>query len=326
MQKATEQRRLETAAQMRRFDEEKAELEAALAEAVRLRNEAEHQLGEAQNRNRTEQQQFVQQTANLERLTQEVAHRRTEVEASLQKADEEDRKLLETQQATEQMRLETAAQLRQFEEEKAELQASVETRQAEVARLREMERELTEAENGTRAELRRLDEEKAELEAAVQAQRTGAEELRRESEAQIQRFGQEKVKLEAAIETRQAEVARLCQVERELNEVESGTRAEHEQLLRQTADLERLTEEVAQRRAEVEASLHKANEENGRLLEMQQAAEQSRQEILWLEPEICQRTTIDQSVLELEHLHAEAEEHKEKPIKKRKSVAVSRAS
>jgi hypothetical protein len=267
------------------------------------------------------------------------------------------------------MRLETAAQLRRFEEEKAELQAAVETRQAEVGRLRETERELTEAENGTRAEIRRLDEEKAKLEAAAEARRTGAEQLRLETEAQARRFDEEKTELESAIETRQAEVTRLCEVERELSEAENGTRTElrrldevkaeleeaveacqaeverlrtdaerrlnevqkrnrgeHEQLLRRTADLERLTQEVAQRRAEVEASLHKANEENGRLLEMQQAAEQSRQEILWLEPEICERTTIDQSVLELEHLHTQAEEHKEKPIKKRKSVAVSRAS
>src|SRR4030095_13039668 len=116
--------------------------------------------------------------------------------------------------------------------------------------------------------------------------------------------------LAAAVEARQAKGERLRpDAERRLNEAQNRNRSEHEQLLRQTADLERLTAEVAQRRAEVEASLHKANEENGRLLEMQQAAEQSRQEVLWLEPEIYQQTDIDQSGLELELLRDEAQEH-----------------
>jgi len=162
----------------------------------------------------------------------------------------------------------------------------------------------------------------------VARQRAGVEQVRLENEAQIRRLQEERAELEAALEAaRQAEAERLRrEAECQISEAENRSRAEQEQFLLPMADLERVTEEVAHRRAEVEASLHKANEENGRLLEMQQAAEQSRQEILWLEPEICQRTTIDQSVLELEHLHTEAEEHKEKPIKKRKSVAVSRAS
>jgi hypothetical protein len=42
---------------------------------------------------------------------------------------------------------------------------------------------------------------------------------------------------------------------------------------------------------------------------MQEAAEQSRPEVLWLAPEICERTDTDQSVLDLEHLRGEAEEH-----------------
>ena len=80
-----EQLRVQAEAQIRRLDEEKAELQSALEtrqrEAVRFRMEAEQQLNEAQNRSRAEQEQFVQQTANLERLTQEVAHRRECAEA-----------------------------------------------------------------------------------------------------------------------------------------------------------------------------------------------------------------------------------------------------
>jgi chromosome segregation ATPase len=242
--------------------------------------------------------------------------------------------------------------MRRFDEEKAELQTAVETRQAEVTSLRKTERELKEAEKGTRAELQRLDKEKAELEAGIEARRTAVEKLRIETDALTRRLDEEKAQLEAAIETRQVEVARLCEVERELGEVENGTRtelqrldeekaqleaavgarhveverlrmdaerrlneaqnrnrAEHEQLRRQTGELERLTGEVAKRRAEVEASLHKANEENGRLLEMQQAEERSRQEVLWLEPEICERSDVDQPVLEVEDLYDEAKEH-----------------
>jgi hypothetical protein len=54
-----------------------------------------------------------------------------------------------------------------------------------------------------------------------------------------------------------------------------------------------VTEEVAHRPGEVEASIRKALEEI-RLLEMQHATEQSSEpvsvESLWLEPEICERT------------------------------------
>ncbi len=73
-------------------------------------------------------------------------------------------------------------------------------------------------------------------------------------------------------------------------------------MLLETADLERLTEDVAHRRAEVEASLHRALEEDLRVLEIQRATDDSLRSAsaqnLWLEPEICQRTDIDQSLLE----------------------------
>jgi hypothetical protein len=174
--------------------------------------------------------------ANLERVTEEVAHRRAEVEASLHKANEEDAGLLEMQRATQQMRLETAARIQRFDEEKAELKAAVEARQAEAERFR-------------------------------------------------------------------------IEAERQLSEAENRSRAEQEQFLLERADLERLTEEVAHRRAEVEASLHKALEEDLRVLELQKATDRSRRpasaEILWLEPEICQRTDIDQRLLEETHLHAQ---------------------
>jgi hypothetical protein len=93
-----------------------------------------------------------------------------------------------------------------------------------------------------------------------------------------------------------------------------------------------VTEDVAHRRAEVEALLHKTNEEDRRLLEMQaliQAKEQSRRrtsaELLWLEPEMCQRTDIAQLAdlpeEEVEKLRSLEWEQEELP-EERKSVAV----
>src|SRR6185295_9870623 len=128
---------------------------------------------------------------------------------------------------------------------------------------------------------------------------------RLETAAQIQRFEKEKAELKAAEEARQAEAARLSEVKRELSEAEKRSRAEQEQFLLEKANLERLTKEVAQRRVEVEASLHKALEEDLRLLEMQKATDHSRRpasaESLWLEPEICERTDM----AELAHERAE---------------------
>ena len=336
-----EQVRIETEAQIRRFDEEKAELEPALearrAEAERFRIEAERQLSEAESRSRAEQEQLFLQTADLERVTEEVAHRRAEVEASLHKANEEDGRLLEMQQATQQMRLEAEAQMRRFGEEKAELAAAVKARQAEGERLRiEWERQLGEAENRTRAEqeqlllqtadLERVTEEVAHRRAEVEASLHQANEedqrllemhqatqqMRLETAALMRQFDEEKAELEAAVEARQAEAERLrIEAKRQLGEAENRSRAEQEQFLLERADLERLTEEVAHRRAEVEASLHKVLEEDLRLLEIQRATDQIRRpasaEILWLEPEICQRTDIDQSLLEETRLRAERE-------------------
>jgi hypothetical protein len=81
------------------------------------------------------------------------------------------------------------------------------------------------------------------------------------------------------------------------------------------AHVERVTEEVAHRRAEVEASVQKADEEGRRLLEMQartQATEQSCQqalaELLWLETEICQRTDTAQRLLEETRLRAQEQQ------------------
>jgi fused signal recognition particle receptor len=231
------------------------------------------------------------------------------------------------------VRLENEAQIRRLKEDRAELEVALEAaRQAEAERLRmEAEREISEAENRPHTELRRLDEEKAQLEAVIEArqaeverlrmeaesqmevvaqQRAGVEQVRLETEAEIRRLEEERAEREAAVEARQAEAVRLrMEAKRELSEAENRSRAEHEQFLLPTADLERVTEEAAHRRVEVEASLNKALEEDRRLLEMQQATEQSRQpssaELLWLEPDICQRTDIDQRLLEETRLRAQ---------------------
>ena len=138
------------------------------------------------------------------------------------------------------------------------------------------------------ASLRKANEEDERLLKKLQA----TEQVRLDIEAQAKRFDEERAEIEGALKARQAEAERqLIEAGSQLIEAEKS-RAEQEQFLLQTADLESGTEEVARRRSEVEAALHKANEEDLRLLEIPQATEQSRQpaseEILWLEPEICE--------------------------------------
>jgi hypothetical protein len=195
----------------------------------------------------------------------------------------------------EQVRLQTEAQIRRLEEERAELEAAVEARQAGAERLRiEAERQME----------------------VVPRQRVEVEQEHLETEAQIRRFEEERAELEVAVEARQAEAERVrLEAERQISEAGNGSRAEQEQFLLPRADLERITEEAAHDRAEVEASRHKALEEDRRLLEMQQGPEQSRQpssaELLWLEPEICQQTDIDQLLLEETHLHAQGQQFRD---------------
>jgi hypothetical protein len=149
-----------------------------------------------------------------------------------------------------------------------------------------------------------MEEEKAEQEAAEEARKMEADRLRME---------EERAELEAAEEARKLEADRLrMEEDRQISEAEIRSRAELEQFLLPRADLEHVTEEVAHARVEVEASLHKALEEDRRHLEMQQAMEQSSQpssaELLWLEPEICQPTDIDQRLLEETHLQQDQQQ------------------
>ncbi|MFZ0063745.1 MAG: hypothetical protein WAL47_17065, partial [Pyrinomonadaceae bacterium] len=351
---AAEEVRLQTQAQILRLDEEKAELATAAAarqaEAKRQLSEAQRQLSEADNINGAEREQLLLQTANLERLTAEVAHRRAEVEALLHKANEEDERLLETRQATEQRRLEAAAQIRRFDEEKAGLKTAVEARQEELEHVRiEAKRQLSEAENRIRAgqeelllqtaDLERVTQEvtsrRAEIEASLRKAKEederllkklqATEQLRLDTEAQARRFDEERAEIEDALKARQAEAERqLIEAGSQLIEAEKSS-AEQVQFLRLT----HVTEDVAHRSAEADAPLvDKANEELRLLLE----ATERGSEPLWLESEICQRTDLDQpkatavlvdlpseEVEKLRSLDLEQEELDEK----RKSVGAS---
>ncbi len=297
---AAEELRLESETQIRRFDEETAELEAAL-EARRAA------LGEVRLETQDQTRRFDEETAELKAAVEArragVEEVRLETQDQIRRFDEETAELKAAKKArrtaAEELRVETEAQIRRFDEEKAELEATVEARrvgmeevrletESQIHRLDEEKAELAAAIEArraalgevrleTRAQIRRFDEEKAELEAAVQARRAGMEEVRLETESQIRRLDEEKAELAAAVEARQVEAERLrIETERQLSEAKSRSRAEQEQFFLETADLERVTEEVAHRRAEVEASLHQANEEDLRLLEMQQATVQMR--------------------------------------------------
>jgi hypothetical protein len=343
---AVDEVRLQTQAQIQRLDEERAELAAA---AAARQSEAERQLSEADSKSRAEQGQLLLQTANLEQLTAEVAQRRAEVEASLHKANEEDERMLEMQQATEERRLEAAAQIRRFDEEKAGLKTAVEARQVELENVRiEAKRQLSEAENRIRAgqeelllqtaDLERVTQEvtrrRAEIEVSLRKAREederllkklqATEQLRLETEAQARRFDEERAEIEDALKARQAEAERqLIEAGTQLVAAEKSS-AEQAQFLSRT----HVTEDVAYRSAEADAPLDKANEELRLLLE----ATERGSEVLWLEPEICHRTDLDkpkatavlvdlpsEEVEKLRSLNLEQEELDEK----RKSVGAS---
>ena len=226
--------RLQTQAQIRRFDEEKAELKAAVeargagVEEVRLETEAQ-----------------------MRRFEEEKAELEATVDTRRAAADE--------------VRVQTEAQMRRFDEETAELEATADTRRAAVtkcvSRLRPRYSGLTKRKQNwmrlkldelhwekcvaTRAQIRRFDEEKAELEAAVEARGAAADEVRLQTQARILRLDEEKAELATAAAARQAEAERqLSEAQRQLNEADKINGAERELLLLQTANLERLTAEA----------------------------------------------------------------------------------
>ena len=173
---------LEAETQIRRFGEEKAELEAALkarraaAEELRLESEAEI---------RRFDEEKAELDATVEGRRAAAGEVRLQTQAQIRRFDEETAELKAAVEARRagvgEVRLQTEAQIRRFDEETAELKAAVEARRAGVGEVRLQ----------TEAQIRRFDEETAELKAAVETRRAGVGEVRLETQAQMRRFEEE---------------------------------------------------------------------------------------------------------------------------------------
>jgi HEAT repeat protein len=299
------------------------ELERLLVEAVAARKEADQEVLV-----RAEQESAFRAETAARRREDEENRKRAEEKAARRRS-EDDRKMaaeqlgrlqaeLEAQRLAEEeerLRVE-AGSLRQTANEMARQRAEFEASEfhlATEARRLEAEKSLRRAEERYNAELKRLrSEEEALHRATAEAttQRIEIEVQRREAETQAWRLEGEKKQLAEAIAVREAE-AQL------LREAEAQARGEQEELHQQVEALLRLSEEVATRRAEMEAQKLNAVAEVEQLKEAQermQAAEKIRREAeverLQLEAEVSQQVEKEQRLLADIRRRAESEQHR----------------
>ncbi|MEP6911212.1 MAG: HEAT repeat domain-containing protein [bacterium] len=252
---------------------------ARRAEARRSREEAEKRHNQHLTRLRSEEQAF--RTA-----TEEAVSRRSEVEAAHKNAKAEIQQL-----ATERVQLAAAEAARQTEATRSRLEAKT-RHEAEVTRLR-----------GEEEALRALAEQVARRRAEIR-------DAHQEAEADIERLTKERAQLANAEADRRAERERIRQAQ-------ERNRSDHEQLRLELEGLRLVAQEVASRRAEVEAAREKADEEAERLLEAQarmraheEASARAESERLQLEAESQQRVKTQERLLEEGRRRVQEEEQR----------------
>lgn len=272
--------KLRTAAVDRRAQEEELRLRAA-QEADRLSNRENEALA-------AEQEARSQAEAEAHRLAEEEGRLRLEA-ASLRLAAEE---LARERMAMETARREAAEAALHAEATRARQEAKS-LHEAEVALLRSEEESLSTA-------TRQAAQRRAEVEAA-----------RQQAESEIERLKEERAQLAAA------ETARRTEAERVRRGAEERNRAEQEQLHQQLEGLRHISEEVAARRAEVQAAREKADAEAERLLEAQarmraseDARNQAEVERLEVEAEINRRLESEHRLLAEARQRAQEEQQR----------------
>lgn len=299
------------------------ELERRLVEAVAARKEADKEALV-----RAEQESAFRAEVAARRREDEEARKRAEEKAARRRS-EDDRKMaaehmgrlqaeLEAQRLAEEeelLRLEAGSLSQtagEMARQRAEFEASEFAVAAEARRL-EAENSLSKAEERYNAELKRLRSEEEALHRATEeatAQRIEVEAQCREDETQARRLEGEKKQLGEAIAARDAEAQRL-------REAEAQAHGEMEELNQQVEALLRVSEEVATRRAEIEAERLNAVAEVEQLKEAQermQAAERIRREAeterLQLEAELSQQVEKEQRLLAKIRRRAEGEQQR----------------
>jgi hypothetical protein len=299
------------------------ELERLLVEAVAARKEADKEVLV-----RAEQESAFRAEAAARRREDEETRKRAEEKAARRRS-EDDRKIAAEQLGRLQAELE-AQRLAEEEErlrrearslmqtsgeiarQRAELEVSEFAKAAEARRL-EAEDSLRIAQDRHNEELKRLRNEEEALHRATEeatAQRIEVEVQRREAEAEARQFAGEKKQLAEAIAARDAEVQLL-------REAKAQALVEQEELHQQVEAMLRVNEEIATRRAELEAQKLKAAEEVEHLNEAQErmhAAERIRREAeterLQREEELAQQVEKEQRLLAEIRCQAEAEQQR----------------
>lgn len=255
----------------RRMEIENARREA---EVAARREEAKSSRDEAERLNDEERTRLRKEEEALRAATEEAAMRRADLEKAHQDAK---------------------AELERLTKERVQLAAAEAVRHAEATRLRQ------EAKTRHEAEVTRLrSDEEALRTVAEQVARRRAEvgAAHKQAEGEIERLTKERAQLATA------EVARHAESER-IREAEGRNRADHEQLRRELEGLRLVSQEVANRRGELESARKKADEDAARLLEAQkriraeeEANARLESERLQVEAEIAQQVKTQQRLLE----------------------------
>ena len=180
---------------------------------------------------------------------------------------------------------------------------------AKLALLAEAQRSRDEAEEAHIDNLAKLHSEEESLRRAVAKfglRRTDVEAQRQKHEEESRKIEEERIRLA------HVEAARLAERNRLRQEAGDKLRREQEELSAQEAELARLTESLAQQRADLELAHRKAEEDAKRLAEArarmqsaQEAAQRAERERLVLEAEIYERAEAERHLLEKTRSRAE---------------------
>lgn len=277
---------------------------------------------------RAEQESAFRGEAAARRREDEEARKRAEEKAARRRL-EDDRKMaaeqlgrlqaeLEAQRLAEdeeRLRVEVASLKQAVDEmirQRAELEANERDAVVDARRL-EAEDSLRKAEERHNAELKRLRSEEEALYRATEranAQRIEVEAERREAETQVRRFDEEKKQLAEAAAARDAEAQRL-------RGAEAQAHSEQEELHRQVEAMVRMSEEIATRRAEIEAQglnalteVEQLQEEQERMQGAERIRREAQEERLQLEAELSQQVEKEQSLLAEIRRQAEDEQQR----------------
>ncbi len=287
--------------------EREARLRAEAAERIREEEELRKRAEEESERRRSQEREAMAAEQDARLKSEAEAHHLADEEKSL--------------------RLE-AVNLRLAAEELACKRGDLETTRieaAEAARRAEAEHARQDAKARHEAELERLRSEEEGLRTLIEEvalRRSQVEAAYQEAAAEIERPREEQAQLAAA------EAARRAEAERLRREAEDRNRVEQEQLLFQMEELRHVAEDVALRRAEVDAAREKADEDAQQLLAAQErmraAAEvRAQEEEERLEEEARRRKEEEQRRLaELEVARTKAEiESKQRAEKERRILS-----